>query len=93
MGGPEGLDPVFEEHNLDIIAGPADSRFVSFAAAAGYPVGCLPMAHLKESGRPFGICVIARNGGEQTLLRFMQQWEKIIPSRVLPKPLVDWKKS
>jgi Asp-tRNA(Asn)/Glu-tRNA(Gln) amidotransferase A subunit family amidase len=49
------------------------------------------MSELKESGRPFGICVLARTGGEQTLLRFMQHWEKFMPSRAVPTPLVNRK--
>ena len=90
LGGSEGVDPLFNKENLDIIAGPADSALVCFAAAAGYPVACLPMSVLKDSGRPFGICVMAKTGGEKILLDFMKKWEKLFPHCEIPKPLSNW---
>jgi amidase len=92
LGRTEGVDPVFEEHKLDVIAAPADSALCSFAAAAGYPIGLVPMSVLKSCGRPFGLCMIARKRGaltgEETILRFIREWEILYPDRPLPKPMM-----
>jgi amidase len=92
LGGAEGVDPAFDEDDLDIIAAPADSSFCSFAAAAGYPIGLVPMSTLNSNGRPFGVCMIARKKGgetgEEIILRFMRHWDVLYPSRPLPGPMM-----
>ena len=35
IGRDEGIDKIFEEYDLDVIIGPADSAMVSLAAASG----------------------------------------------------------
>jgi len=35
VGGREGLDRLFEEHQIDVIAAPGDTALSSLAAAAG----------------------------------------------------------
>jgi len=35
VGGREGLDRLFEEHQVDVIAAPGDTALSSLAAAAG----------------------------------------------------------
>jgi amidase len=93
LGGPKGVDPVFDTHSLDVIVAPADSAFCSFSAAAGYPIGLVPMSTLKSNGRPFGLCMIARKKGrevgEEIILRFMRKWEELYPTRPLPGPMLN----
>lgn len=47
LGGNGGLDRIFEEKKLDIIAAPGDSALCSLAAAAGCPMGVVPLGALK----------------------------------------------
>lgn len=47
LGGSSGLNCIFEEKKLDIIAAPGDSALCSLAAAAGCPMGVVPLGALK----------------------------------------------
>jgi hypothetical protein len=49
LGGAGGLDRIFDEYGLDIIAAPGDSALCSLAAAAGYPMAVVPLGALKVS--------------------------------------------
>lgn len=49
LGGPGGLDKVFDDYAVDIIASPGDSSLCSLAAAAGYPMAVVPLGALKVS--------------------------------------------
>ncbi|KAK7941436.1 amidase [Apiospora aurea] len=81
----EILDEIYEKENIDLIAAPVDSAFCIYAAAAGYPLGHIPLAQLRYNGRPFGLCLMARADGEEALLRFMSLYEATIPPRPVPK--------
>ena len=50
----------------------------------GYPVMAMPLGRLKYNGRPFGICVMAKAGAEDVMLRFMAAYERAIGPRVVP---------
>ena len=39
----KGIDKTLAEYNLDVIIGPMDGRIPTIAAAAGYPVGTMPL--------------------------------------------------
>ncbi|KAI0191098.1 amidase signature enzyme [Astrocystis sublimbata] len=83
----EGIDKIMNEYNLDVIIGPMDGRIPTIAAAAGYPVGTMPLGYSETNGRPFGVCIIARAGQEDKILRAMSAWELSVGKRK-PPPLV-----
>ncbi len=78
------LDAAFDEAQVKLLVGTCDSAFCVHAAAAGYPVGAVPLSTLRYNGRPFGLCVIARADGEEALLRFMAAYEAAMPARAVP---------
>lgn len=51
----------------------------------GYPVATLPIGRLDYNDRPFGLCLVARTNQEETLLRFMEEYEKVSKPRPVPK--------
>ncbi|KAK8035698.1 amidase, partial [Apiospora marii] len=78
------LDQIFKKENVDLIAAPVDSAFCIYPAAAGYPLGHVPLGQLNYNGRPFGLCLMARADDEETLLRFMSAYESATPARPVP---------
>lgn len=80
------------DYNIDVILGPADARMASVAAAAGYPVGVVPLGFADFNGRAFGMNLIARVGEEDKILQAMSAWAATFPDARAPPPmLVDWK--
>ena len=78
-------------HKVDVILGPADARMASVAAAAGYPVGVVPLGFADFNGRAFGMNIIARDGEEYKILHAMSAWAATFPDARKPPPiLVDW---
>ncbi|KAK7968843.1 amidase [Apiospora saccharicola] len=67
------LDQIYEKENINLIAAPS-----------GYPLGHVPLGQLHYKGRPFGLCLMARADGEETLLRFMSAYESAVPPRLVP---------
>lgn len=64
--------------------------FSSNAVNVGYPAGTMPLGYLEPSGRPFGLCVLARANEESKIISIMSAWESVnFPQRRLPKPLLD----
>ncbi|KAI1173059.1 amidase signature domain-containing protein [Nemania sp. FL0916] len=55
-----------------------------FSLPLGYPHVTIPLGKLNHNGRPFGICVIARENDEAVLLRFMAAYESMIAPRPVP---------
>ena len=84
-----GIDKSLADFNLDVIIGPMDGRIPTIAAAAGYPVGTMPLGYSKTNGRAFGACIISNAGGEAKILRAMNAWHATMPSRKPPPQLVD----
>jgi amidase len=84
-----GIDKTLADYNLDVIIGPMDGRIPSIAAAAGYPVGTMPLGYSKTNGRGFGACIISGAGGEAKVLRAMNAWHATMPARKPPSQLVD----
>ncbi|KAK8140053.1 amidase [Apiospora sp. TS-2023a] len=78
------LDQIYEKEKINLIAAPVDSAFCIYSAAAGYPLGHVPLGQLRYNGRPFGLCLMARADGEETLLRFMSAYESAVPPRPVP---------
>ncbi|KAF2834385.1 amidase signature enzyme [Patellaria atrata CBS 101060] len=83
-GADHGIDKVLSDHDLDIIAAPADSGLCCFAAAAGYPIATVPLSTIRLNGRPFGIALTTRSNDEHKLFQFVKMWEATFPDR--PKP-------
>ncbi|KAI0871454.1 amidase signature domain-containing protein [Hypoxylon argillaceum] len=79
-----GIDKTLTEYHLDVILGPMDGRIPTIAAAAGYPVGTMPLGYSKTNGRPFGMCIIAGAGHEGKILRAMSAWEAAMAQREPP---------
>ena len=80
------------EYKVDVILGPADARMASVAAAAGYPVGVVPLGFANFNGRAFGLNIIARDGEEDKIIHAMSAWEHTFPHARCPPPmLVNWK--
>lgn len=78
-------------HDVDVILGPADARMASVAAAAGYPVGVVPLGFANFNGRAFGMNIIARAGEEDKILHTMSAWAATFPDARKPPPmLVEW---
>lgn len=80
----QGIDKTLAAHDLDFILGPMDGRMPTIAAAAGYPVGTMPLGYSKTNGRPFGMCIVAAAGNEDKILRAMKAWDATIAKRKAP---------
>lgn len=85
-----GIDKTLADHHLDVIIGPMDGRIPTIAAAAGCPVGTMPMGCSMTNGRAFGACIIAAAHGEAKILRAMSAWHATMPAREPPPMLVQW---
>ncbi|KAH8689444.1 amidase signature domain-containing protein [Talaromyces proteolyticus] len=79
------LQESFDRERINILVAPGDSSVCVHAAAAGYPIATVPIAQLRYNNRPFGLCLVARANEEETLLRFMNAYEKIAKPRPVPK--------
>lgn len=75
---------VFQEQNLDLLAMPMDSPIPSISAAAGYPLATMPLGTLDFNGRPFGLAIMGKPGGEDVMIRFMGAFERTFPKRKVP---------
>ncbi|KAJ2986214.1 hypothetical protein NUW58_g5132 [Xylaria curta] len=82
--GKSIINRVLDAENVNCIAAPADSAICIYTAAAGYPHITIPLGKLNYNGRPFGICVMARENDEAVLLRFMAAYESITAPRPVP---------
>ncbi|KAK3375563.1 amidase signature domain-containing protein [Lasiosphaeria ovina] len=76
--GKRILDHVFDGEGVNLIIAPGDAPLCVHAAAAGYPVATVPVGQLKYNGRPFGLCLVARENDEERLLRFMTAYETFV---------------
>ena len=83
-----GIDRTLAEYDLDVIVGPMDERIPTIAAAAGYPVGTMPLGYSETNGRPFGACIIAAAGQEGKILRAMSAWHATMQTRQPPPQMV-----
>lgn len=71
---------------MDVILGPCDSRMASVGAAAGFPVGNLPLGHAFFNGRPFSLHAIMLANEDGKILQVMSAWEMAFPKNVRPPP-------
>jgi amidase len=75
------LDQAFDSQGLNVIVAPGDSSLCIHAAAAGYPIATAPLGQLRYNGRPFGLCMVAKENNEQLLLRFMAAYQSSLGLR------------
>ncbi|KAI1120750.1 amidase signature domain-containing protein [Nemania abortiva] len=75
---------VLYDYDVDVILAPCDSRLNSVAAAAGYPLGNLPLGYADFNGRGFSLHVIAPAGEEAKIFQVMSAWEATFPDNVRP---------
>ncbi|KAH8660510.1 amidase signature domain-containing protein [Xylariales sp. PMI_506] len=83
----QGVDKLFAEKNLNLLAYSMDALVHNIAAAAGYPIATVPLG-ITSDGRPIGIGVMAQSGNEGLLLQFMSAMEAHFPPREVPKALL-----
>lgn len=86
-----GIDKTLEDFKFDLIMDPTDGRIPTVAAAAGYPVGAIPLGYSKTNGRPFGLPIVAAAGNEGLKLQAMSAWawERMRPQRQRPPQMVE----
>lgn len=84
-----GVNRVLEEHDLDVIIGPADSAMSSFAAAAGCPIATLPLGYLDYNGRAFGMVALAKPNQDAKLFQVMSAWDALFHPVRIPPMLLD----
>lgn len=75
IGKTEGLDKSFQQYDIDVIIGPAESPLTTFAAAAGYPIASLPLGYLDFNGRPHGLCAVAKAHEDAILIQLQSAWD------------------
>ncbi|KAI1427361.1 amidase signature domain-containing protein [Xylaria sp. FL1777] len=83
-----GIDKTLTEYDLDVIMGPMDGRIPTIAAAAGYPVGTVPLGYSVSNGRPFGMCIVAGAGKEGRILQAMSAWDATMGERKPPPQML-----
>ncbi|KAK3367391.1 amidase signature domain-containing protein [Lasiosphaeria ovina] len=83
-----GIDKTLSEFDLDVIIGPMDGRIPTIAAAAGYPVGTMPLGYSSTNGRAFGACIITGAGQEDKILKAMSAWHVTMTKRKPPPQLL-----
>ncbi|KAI1378149.1 amidase signature domain-containing protein [Hypoxylon crocopeplum] len=81
-----GFDKIFSEHGVNVLVMPQDCRITTIAAAAGYPVGIVPLGYADFNGRAFGLVIVAGEGREDQILEFMSAWEASNPTLRKPPP-------
>ncbi|KGO70257.1 Amidase [Penicillium italicum] len=87
--GEDGIDKILNEFGLDVIVTPMDSPISTVTALAGYPSATVPLGYLEPSGRPVGLCLVAKANEEGKLLRVMSAYEATMPGRRLPTRLIQ----
>ncbi|KAJ5921256.1 amidase signature enzyme [Penicillium verhagenii] len=83
------FEDTLKKYDIDVIIGPGDSFFTTFAAANGCPVAAMPLSSLDFNGRPFGLMAMARPHEEALLLRVMSAFESSFSSRQIPKAFLS----
>ncbi|KAK0099948.1 hypothetical protein ONS96_007893 [Cadophora gregata f. sp. sojae] len=84
-----GIDKLFREQNLNILAFPMDSLMVFISAASGYPIASMPVGIIQADGRPYGLGIMAQAGREDLIFQFMSAFEAHFPPRALPSRVQD----
>jgi len=83
----QGIDKLFKEKNLNLLAYSMDALVHNIAAAAGYPIATVPLG-LTSDRRPMGMGIMAQSGKEGLMFQFMSAMEAHFPPREIPKRLL-----
>lgn len=59
----------------------ANNMFTSL----GYPIATVPLGKLRYNGRPFGLCLVAKEDEEDKVLQFMAAYEAVSAPRAVPE--------
>lgn len=87
----KSVESTLDKYGVDVIVGSSDARIAGVAAAAGFPVGNVPLGNADFNGRAIGLSVLAPAGREVDILRVMRAWEVSLPNARQPPPmLVNW---
>jgi amidase len=86
------VDKTISDLNLDVIVGPIDGRIPTIAAAAGCPVGTVPLGYSPTNGRPYGLAAVVGAGEEGKMLKFMSARDATMLKRKPPPQMVNWNK-
>ncbi|KAK8915427.1 putative amidase [Metarhizium anisopliae] len=84
-----GIDKLFREQNLNMLAFPLDSLMVFISAASGYPIATAPLGVSPEDGRRYGLGTMAQAGREDLIFQFLSAFEAHFPPRVMPPRVQD----
>jgi len=85
------VNAVLEYNNIDVVIRSSDARLAGVAAAAGFPIGNMPLGFADFNGRAIGLSVLAPARQELAIFKIMSAWEKSLPeSRAPPPMLVNW---
>ena len=84
LAGPQGLDKVLDDNDLDVLVSPAYSVGYSAAAVAGYASISVP-AGVAEDGRPGCVWMSGRFLDEPKLLALAYDLEQELGPREVPK--------
>jgi amidase len=84
LAGPQGLDKVLDENDLDVLVSPAYSVGYSAAAVAGYASIAVP-AGVAADGRPGSVFMSGRFLDEPKLIALAYDLEQALGRRDLPK--------
>ncbi|KAF2229281.1 amidase signature enzyme [Viridothelium virens] len=84
----EAIERCLTEYGVDAILAPSESHLCGHAAAAGVPIGTIPLSFAKFNGRPFGFHILVRAREEETMFRIMSAWEATFPQASMPPPLL-----
>ncbi|QLI71142.1 uncharacterized protein G6M90_00g080810 [Metarhizium brunneum] len=84
-----GIDKLFREQNLNVLAFSLDSLMVFISAASGYPIATAPLGVMPEDGRPYGLSIVAQAGREDLIFQFLSAFEAHFPPRVMPPRVQD----
>jgi len=83
--GTEGINRYLDDHDIDVLLGPADCWLTDFACVSGYPSAMLPLSFWKKNGRAFGVIALTRKHREDLLIQLMSAWETVFPCITPPK--------
>ncbi|KAF2963131.1 hypothetical protein GQX73_g10447 [Xylaria multiplex] len=87
----KAVEALLKTHDIDVVIGSSDARLAGVAAAAGFPIGNVPLGFADFNGRAIGLSVLAPTGQELTILKVMSAWERSLPDARMPPPLlVNW---
>ncbi|KAI4224190.1 MAG: hypothetical protein L6R36_004850 [Xanthoria steineri] len=78
------LHDCMEAKGLDVIMACGDGLLPPFSAAAGYPIGAVPLGFADFNGRAFGMHLVVEAEQEERLLSIMKLWEETFPDTRKP---------